>query len=258
MIRKYKTMSVEKLKQLHHQNQPLMIANTWDAISAKSAEKAGLQVMGTSSHAIANILGYEDGEVIPFDEMLFIVEKIAKSTSMLVSSDMEAGYSDDPKEVANNVKKLVNIGVVGINLEDGLTNGKARTLGDASILAEKIKTIKAELKKEGKDVFINARIDTYTTKHPNALEESLKRIKIYEDAGADGFFIPLINEDADIKAVFDTTELPLNVFMKDGLKKYDEFAKLGVHRISSGNGIHAVITVETNKAFEKLITEHKL
>lgn len=251
-------MSVEKLKQLHHQENPLMIANTWDAISAKAAEKAGLEVMGTSSHAIANILGYEDGEVIPFEEMFFIIEKISKSTQMLVSSDIESGYSDDPKEVASNVQKLVNVGVVGINLEDGLTKGEQRQLGEVSILAEKIKAIKSELQKEGKDVFINARIDTYTTKHPNALEETLNRIKIYEEAGADGFFIPLINEENEIKKVFETTKLPLNVFLKEGLKSYDEFAKLGVHRVSSGNGIHAGVTKFTEEAFKKLNKEKSL
>lgn len=245
-------MSVQKLKDLHYQNQPLMIANTWDAISAKAAEKAGLQVMGTSSHAIANILGFEDGEVIPFDEMFFIIEKIAKSTSLLISSDIEAGYSENPEEVAKNVEKLVNIGVVGINLEDGLTHGKTRSLGNEKILADKIKSIKKTLKSQGKDVFINARIDTYTTKHPQALEETLKRISIYEQAGADAFFIPLINEEKDIKAVFEITKLPLNVFMKEGLKTYEEFAKLGVHRISSGNGIHAVVTKATENAFKKL------
>lgn len=251
-------MSVEKLKQLHHQQQPLMIANTWDAISAKAAEKAGLKVMGTSSHAIANMLGYEDGEVISFNEMFFVIEKIVKASSLLVSCDIEAGYSDEPNEVAENVKKLVDIGVVGINLEDGLTKGKDRVLGDASNLAEKIKTIKSELKKEGKDIFINARIDTYTTKHPNALEESLQRIKIYEEAGADGFFIPLINEENDLKKVFETTKLPINVFLKDGLKSYEEYAKLGVHRVSSGNGIHAVVTKATEQAFEKLQKEKSL
>src|SRR5690554_7020170 len=119
-------MSVQKLKQLHHQKQPLMIANTWDAISAKAAEKAGLEVMGTSSHAIANMLGYEDGEVIPFEEMFFIIKKIAKSSSLLVSCDIEAGYSDDAVEVAQNIEKLVSAGVVGINIEDGLTQGKER------------------------------------------------------------------------------------------------------------------------------------
>lgn len=245
-------MSVQKLKDLHYQNQPLMIANTWDAISAKAAEKAGLQVIGTSSHAIANILGFEDGEVIPFDEMFFIIEKIAKSTSLLISSDIEAGYSENPEEVAKNVEKLVNIGVVGINLEDGLTHGKTRSLGNENILADKIKSIKKTLKSQGKNVFINARIDTYTTKHPHALEETLKRISIYEEAGADAFFIPLINEEKDIKAVFEITKLPLNVFMKEGLKTYEEFAKLGVHRISSGNGIHAVVTKATENAFKKL------
>ena len=65
-------MSLEKFKELHHQSQPLLIANTWDAISSKAAEKAGFQVIGTSSHAIANILGLEDGEIIPFNEMFFI------------------------------------------------------------------------------------------------------------------------------------------------------------------------------------------
>lgn len=251
-------MSVQKLKQLHHQKQPLMIANTWDAISAKAAEKAGLEVMGTSSHAIANMLGYEDGEVLPFEEMFFIVKKIAKSSSLLVSCDIEAGYSNNPLEVAQNIEKLVSAGIVGINLEDGLTQGKERHLGDPEILTAKIKAIKDRLQKQGKDVFINARIDTYTTKHPDALNETLKRIKIYEEAGADGFFIPLINEDKDIKSVFETTKLPLNVFMKDGLKSYEEFAALGVHRVSSGNGVHAIVTKATEIAFERLQANNTL
>jgi len=251
-------MSLEKFKSLHNQNQPLLIANTWDAISSKAAEKAGFQVIGTSSHAIANILGYEDGENIPFEEMFFMVEKIAKSTSLLVSADFESGYSDDPQQVAKNVEKLVDAGILGINLEDGLTNGKDRSLGDISVLTDKIKAIKSHLQSKGKDIYINARIDTYTTKHADAINETLKRIKAYETAGADGFFVPLINTDEDIKAVLETTKLPLNVFMKDGLKTYEEFAALGVHRVSYGNGIHAKITEATNKAFDDLMKTKSL
>jgi len=251
-------MSLEKFKSLHNQNQPLLIANTWDAISSKAAEKADFQVIGTSSHAIANILGYEDGENIPFEEMFFMVEKIAKSTSLLVSADFESGYSDDPQQVAKNVEKLVDAGILGINLEDGLTNGKDRSLGDISILNDKIKAIKSHLQSKGKDIYINARIDTYTTKHPDAINETLKRIKAYEAAGADGFFVPLINTDEDIKAVLETTKLPLNVFMKNGLKTYEEFAALGVHRVSYGNGIHAKITEATNKAFDDLMKTKSL
>lgn len=251
-------MSLEKFKSLHNQNQPLLIANTWDAISSKAAEKAGFQAIGTSSHAIANILGYEDGENIPFEEMFFMVEKIAKSTSLLFSADFESGYSDDPQQVAKNVEKLVDAGILGINLEDGLTNGKDRSLGDISVLTDKIKAIKSHLQSKGKDIYINARIDTYTTKHPDAINETLKRIKAYETAGADGFFVPLINADEDIKAVLETTKLPLNVFMKNGLKTYEEFAALGVHRVSYGNGIHAKITEATNKAFDDLMKTKSL
>jgi len=251
-------MSLDKFKSLHNQNQPLLIANTWDVISSKAAEKAGFQVIGTSSHAIANILGYEDGENIPFEEMFFVVEKIAKSTSLLVSADFESGYSDDPQQVAKNVEKLVDAGILGINLEDGLTNGKDRALGDISILTDKIKAIKSHLQSKGKDIYINARIDTYTTKHADAINETFKRIKAYEAAGADGFFVPLINRDEDIKTVLETTQLPLNVFMKDGLKTYEEFAALGVHRVSYGNGIHAKITEATNKAFDDLMNTKSL
>ncbi len=251
-------MSLDKFKSLHNQNQPLLIANTWDTISSKAAEKAGFQVIGTSSHAIANMLGYEDGEVIPFEEMFFVVEKIAKSTSLLVSADFESGYSDDPQQVAKNVEKLVDANILGINLEDGLTKGKNRSLGDISILTDKIKAIKSHLKSKGKDIYINARIDTFTTKHPDALNETLKRIKAYEAAGANGFFIPLINTNEDIKAVLQTTKLPLNVFMKEGLKSYNEFAALGVHRVSYGNGIHAKITEATNKAFTGLMNTKSL
>ena len=251
-------MSLDKFKSLHNQNQPLLIANTWDVISSKAAEKAGFQVIGTSSHAIANILGYEDGENIPFEEMFFVVEKIAKSTSLLVSADFESGYSDDPQQVAKNVEKLVDAGILGINLEDGLTNGKDRSLGDVSVLTDKIKAIKSHLQSKGKDIYINARIDTYTTKHADAINETFKRIKAYEAAGADGFFVPLINTDEDIKAVLETTQLPLNVFMKDGLKTYEEFAALGVHRVSYGNGIHAKITEATNKAFNDLMNTKSL
>lgn len=245
-------MRIEKFKALHHGEKPLLIANTWDAVSTKAAEKAGFEVVGTSSHAIANILGYEDGENISFDDMFFVIEKIAKSTALLVSADIESGYADNPEEVARNVEKLADAGVLGINIEDGLTQGSKRTLGAPAVLAEKISAIKTLLKSKGKNIFINARIDTYTTKDPQALENTLERIKLYEAAGADGFFIPLINDDSDIRAVCSTTRLPLNTFLKDGFKTYEAFAALGVHRISSGNAVHAKITAETDTIFKNL------
>ena len=167
-------MYYTKFSKLHHQNDLLLLGNVWDAQSAKIAASAGFKALGSSSHAIANSLGYADGEQMPVDELLFIVERIVKSVKIPVSVDFESGYSDDPDQVAKYVKQLVELGVAGINLEDGKVVKSTRTLGKATLLSDKIAAIKALTK----NIFINARTDTYTTKHETALEETLKRAQI--------------------------------------------------------------------------------
>src|SRR5690606_5291210 len=112
-------MSYTKFKQLHQEKSILVLGNVWDAQSAKIAQDAGFKALGSSSHAIANILGYEDGEQISVDKILFMVEHIVKAVDIPVSVDFEAGYSDNPEKVAQHVKQLADLGVVGINLEDG-------------------------------------------------------------------------------------------------------------------------------------------
>ncbi len=245
-------MSLENFKNLHHQSTPLLIANVWDAVSAQAAEKSGLTVIGTSSHAIANMLGYEDGQNIPFDEMLYIIERIKKSVSIEVSADIESGFTEDLNQLNQYIEKLVDIGIVGINLEDGNTDEKSRILSDSSILESKIKSIKNNLKSKGKDIFINARIDTYTTKVEDPLSETLKRGKIYKDAGADGIFVPLVEEKNDIEKIINEVGLPLNVFVTPKLNSYRLISQLGVHRISSGNKVYAKVTDFTNSFFNDL------
>lgn len=220
---------LEQFENLHEQSSPLLIGNVWDAQTGLLAEKAGFKALGSSSHAIAFSLGYEDGEEISFDELFFVVNRIVKSVKIPVSVDFEAGYSHDPKQVANYVKKLSDIGVVGINLEDGtVVNGK-RHLGSETELAQKIKAIKQET-----DIFINARADTYTTKHENALEESIRRAKIYQEAGADGIFVPLMEKEEDIQKFVSEIDLPLNLFASPTLPNYETLSELGVKRISHG------------------------
>lgn len=220
---------LKQFRTLHQQTSPLILGNVWDAHSAQLAEKVGLKALGSSSHAIAFSLGYEDGEEISFDELFFVVNRIVKSVKIPVSVDFESGYSHDPKQVANYVKKLSDIGVVGINLEDGtVVNGKRR-LGSDVELVQKIKAIKEEI-----DLFINARIDTYTTKHENALEESIRRARLYQEAGADGVFVPLMENPEDIKAFVSAIKLPLNLFASPTLPEYDTLGKLGVKRLSHG------------------------
>ncbi|AIM36543.1 phosphonomutase [Sphingobacterium sp. ML3W] len=247
-------MSYTKFSKLHHQNDLLLLGNVWDAQSAKIAESTGFKALGSSSHAIANSLGYADGEQMPVDELLFIVERIVKSVKIPVSVDFESGYSDDPDQVAKYVKQLVELGVAGINLEDGKVVKSTRTLGKATLLSDKIAAIKALTK----NIFINARTDTYTTKHENALEETLKRAQIYDQAGADGFFVPLAETKVDIEKIVNSTRLPLNLFLTDKLPKAAVLSEIGVKRLSHGAKIYEYLVAENTKLFHDFLIHPKL
>lgn len=107
-------------KKLHSQDSPVLICNVWDVPSARIAEKLGFETMGTSSSAIAEMLGYEDGEQMQFSELEYIVQRIVSTVQLPLSVDLEAGYSRDPKKIANHIERLYKIGVVGINIEDSL------------------------------------------------------------------------------------------------------------------------------------------
>lgn len=215
--------------ELHQSPKPLLLGNVWDAHSAKLAEKAGFKALGTSSHAIAFAMGYADGEEISFEELFFVVERIKKSANLPISVDFEAGYADEPEKVAQNVEKLVKIGISGINLEDGKVVQGERQLMDPKELIEKIKAIKSQT-----EIFVNARTDTYTTQHPEALEESIRRANLYAEAGADGVFVPLIESESDLKTFLSEVKIPLNVFTTPQLPNYEKLAEIGVKRISHG------------------------
>ncbi|MBA5630503.1 isocitrate lyase/PEP mutase family protein [Moheibacter lacus] len=243
---------LSEFKALHQNQKPLLLGNVWDAHSAKLAEKAGFQALGTSSHAIAFSMGYEDGENIRFEELFFVIERILKAVKIPVSVDFEAGYSDDPDQVAKNVEKLVEIGVVGINLEDGKVVDGKRQLEDAEKLVEKIKAIKSKT-----EIFINARPDTYTTKHPDALKEAIRRANLYAEAGADGVFVPLIESESDLKTFLSEVKIPLNVFTTPELPDYEKLGELGVKRISHGAKQYEVLMKKSEEIFTEFYATKK-
>lgn len=238
--------NLDRFKALHKKEDVLLLGNIWDAHTASLAEKAGYEALGSSSHAIAFSLGYADGEQISFEELLFVLKRIAAKVTIPLSVDFEAGYSNDPDTVAGYVKQLTDIGVAGINLEDGQVKDGKRILGETSLLADKIKAIKAKT-----DIFINARADTYTTKVENALKESIRRAGIYKEAGADGIFIPLIEKSEEIKQFISEVALPLNVFVTAGLPGIQELAALGVKRVSHGAKQYDALLKKAAENFER-------
>jgi len=231
---------MQEFKQLHQQTNPLLLGNTWDATSAKCAQQAGYQALGTSSAAIASVLGYEDGEHIPFSELTYMVQRIKTSSLLPLTVDIEAGFSLEPEIIADNIQQLTKLGVVGINIEDSRV-GVSRTLVNIDEFTSLLSAICFQLQKRQVEVFINVRCDTFLLGLENAVEDAIKRAQSYQRAGADGLFFPCITRVDDIKAVVAATSLPINVMLMPELPKIEVLASLGVKRISMGNLAHESI-----------------
>ena len=223
----------KKFKNFHKQDSALLLGNVWNVQSALLFQKLGFKAIGTSSAAIATSLGYEDGEKMPFEDLLRIVKSIQSKISIPLTVDIEGGYSRNISELINNIVALQKLEVVGINIEDSIMNTK-REIINAEEFGKKIQLIKSHLSKNNINIFINVRIDFYIMGLKKPFEETLKRIKIYEENGADGIFVPCIVDEQEIKKIVKSTILPINVMCMPDLPNFKNLERLGVKRISIG------------------------
>ncbi len=221
-------------KKLHEEDEILLLGNVWNVQSAKIYEKLGYKALATSSSAVAQSLGYEDGEQMSFEEYFYIIKRIKKSVSIPLSVDLEGGYGSTGEMITSNIIKLLEIGVVGINLEDSYVADGVRQLLSQEVFFERLKDILAILKEKKKDIFINIRTDPFLLGMENALEETLKRVEWFEKLNIDGIFIPGMVHESDIQTVVGSTSLPVNVMSLPGLPDFDTLRSLGVKRITSG------------------------
>jgi 2-methylisocitrate lyase-like PEP mutase family enzyme len=242
------TNNFQKFKELHDLSEPLLIGNVWNVQSARKMENLGFKAIGTSSSAIAETLGYADGEEMSFDEYLFIIKRIAASVSVPLSVDLEWGYGKTTEEIAANIKELYKIGVSGINIEDSVVEKGVRTIVAAETFAKKIKGVTEELSKENIEIFINLRSDVFLLRLPDALTEAQTRISIYETTGVHGLFFPCVIKIEDIEALTKATELPINVMCMPDLPDFSLLQNVGAKRISMGNFLN-------NKIYQYLESE---
>ena len=227
---------VATFRKLHRNVTPLRLPNAWDAGSARLFESLGASAIATTSAGVAWALGYQDGRLLPVSEVVAAASRMARVLKVPLSVDIEHGYSDDPKAVAENVMRLVDLGVAGINIEDGPDK--------PALLAFKIEGIRSAVSKAGADLFVNVRTDVFLAslvEEPNLVEESIERGTLYAKAGADGLFVPGIVQPEDIEAVVAGISLPLNAIAWPGLADAAELGKLGVRRLSAGSGISQVL-----------------
>ncbi|MCF6322738.1 MAG: isocitrate lyase/phosphoenolpyruvate mutase family protein [Gammaproteobacteria bacterium] len=237
----------------HQKKQSLLIGNVWDVQSALMFEKMGFKALGTSSAAIASSLGYEDGEQISFDELYSVVQSIVSKITIPLTVDIEAGYSRKNSKIIENIVLLSQLGVVGVNLEDSIVEDGNRNLVDSTIFVETIKSIKQYFLEKNINIFLNIRTDPYVIGLDNALNQSMSRAKLYEEAGADGIFIPCISDENEIKCLVDSVSLPVNVMAVSNLPDFSILERIGVKRISMGPFVYS----KTNDNLKAILTEIK-
>jgi 2-methylisocitrate lyase-like PEP mutase family enzyme len=228
----------ENLRALHHADRPLVLANAWDAASARLVEDAGFPAVATTSAGIAYAWGFADGEHIKRKQMLESVRRIAAAVTVPVTADVEAGYGPGPEAVARTVRDLISAGAVGLNLEDA-RGRRRRVLLKAALHAERIFAARAAGSDLGVPVVINARTDVFHAGKPSSktLAEAVERGNAYLEAGADSVFVPFVRDRETIAELVRGIRGPVNILAVPGSPSVAELWALGVRRISVGAGI---------------------
>ncbi|MEC5142408.1 isocitrate lyase/phosphoenolpyruvate mutase family protein [Chitinophaga sp. 212800010-3] len=247
----------EQFKTLHHSGNLFILPNAWDAKSAQVLQANTFPAVATSSMAVAGSLGYNDGEDMPFSDYLFVINRILSAINIPLSVDMEMGYGSSDEKILENVLRVARLGVAGINIEDSTIVQSKRVLKDA-VFARTIEYIRKGLSSEKLELFINVRCDTYIADIEDRQTETARRLKLYEDSGADGIFLPFITLPEDIAAAVDNTRLPLNVMSFPGLPDLDRLHQLGVKRVSMGPWLFTKTYTSADTISQAIITQQSL
>ena len=247
--------SFEAFNQLHNNASPLLIGNIWDVRSAKMFEANDFKAIGTSSDALAKTFGYEDGESLPFDTIVQLAKRVVEVVNIPFSVDTEGGYSRTTAGIIENIKKLHDVGVVGINLEDTVP-GDTRQLQPVAAFQKILSGIADSLSQQNIKMFLNIRTDGFILGMPTALDETLIRIKSYESTGACGIFVPCITKTEDIMKVVNATKLPVNVMCMPELPNFEELKKIGVKRISIGTFFNNYLDRKAEAAINTVVKEN--
>jgi 2-methylisocitrate lyase-like PEP mutase family enzyme len=233
---------------LHHAPQPLVLPNAWDAVSARLVEELGARAVATSSAALSWVHGAADGQNLDPGVLVTAVKEIVRVVRVPVTCDAEAGYGATLGEVGEVVARILDAGAVGVNLEDGRDTPE--------VLAGKIGEVKRVAARMGVDVYVNARTDVYLKElapAAGAVDEVLRRARIYEAAGCDGLFVPGIVEEPAVRAVAAGAKVPLNVLAWRGLAPVAQLASWGVRRVSVGTGLANAALGAAKRAASELL-----
>lgn len=223
---------------LHHQDQMLVLPNAWDVASARIFEVEGFEAIATTSAGVAASLGYADNQMVPMDEMLGAVRRMAKGVSVPVTADIEGGYSTTAGGTADAVQQFLETGIVGINLEDRDARNPS-TLFEIELQSDRIKAVREMAEDEGVHLVINARTDVFLESigDPGSrFARTVKRSNAFMEAGADCIFIPGAFDEKTVSELLKEIQTPVNIIVGPTTLTLKQLQELGVSRVSLGSG----------------------
>lgn len=229
----------KSFRDLHEPGNPLVLANAWDVGSAKMLAGLGAKAIATSSAAHAFTLGRPDGGHVSRDEALAHAQDLIAAVDVPVSGDFEDGFGEDPETCAETVRLSGEIGLAGICIED--TIAASERFYDFDLAVERVRAAASAARAMSGDFVFVARADGIMTGGYD-IDEALRRVRAFDEAGADGIYVPLPETFDDLKRIVQATEKPVNVLAVGPYAKYSlaDFAKIGIARISLGSALARV------------------
>jgi len=242
-------------QRLHLGPEILVIANAWDAASARVFEQAGVRAVGTGSAGVAFSHGFRDDEFIPREVMLRAIGEMVRAVDVPVTADILSGLGDTPEAVAATIREVIALGASGVNIEDGSDIGGAH-LVDVELHCDKIRAACEVARDAGVEIVVNARTDSYWLKlgdEAERLRVSVERANRYRAAGAHCLFVPGAAAPALIATLVKEIDGPINILAVPGCPKIAELQALGVRRLSQGSGPMRAAMMLTRRIARDLI-----
>lgn len=209
-----------------------VMPNPWDAGSARALEQLGFPALATTSAGLAWTLGRADNQ-ITLDDLLTHLRVVVQAVKVPVNADFEGGFAAEPAGVAANVKLAADTGIAGLSIEDS-SSDEADPLFDFDLAVERVGAARQAIDESGTGIVLTARSEGFFCGRPD-IEETIRRLQAYAEAGADCLYAPGIDKVAHVsEVVAAVAPKPVNLLINAPFMTVAEAAQLGVRRISVG------------------------
>lgn len=236
---------------LHERDSAFIIPNPWDVGTSRLLAHLGFEALATTSAGYAFSIGQRD-HTVGRDKMMAHVREIVAATDLPVSADLENGFGDSPDTVAETIRLAAAAGLVGGSIEDSTTR-RDEPIYERGRAADRVRAAAEAARSLPFPFTLTARAENYLFGR-NDLDDTIKRLQAYQEAGADVLYAPGLATKDDIAAVVSSLDRPVNVLMGlAGVRlSLAELSEIGVKRVSVGSVLSRVALGAFLRAAEEM------